>query len=658
MTHYSIKVVAVLTLASMFWGASVGDGLARRLSDEETADILLNLSLEELAKVKVTSVSKREETAFEAPAAVYVISNEDIARSGATTIPDALRLAPGVQVAQAGSSRWSVSTRGFNGQFSNKLLVLIDGRTIYTPIFSGVYWDQQDTVLEDVERIEVIRGPGATLWGANAVNGVINIITKHARETQGSFVSTRYGNHERGSVTARNGGDINENTYYRVYAKHTNRDSARLAAEQVDANDEWSLSQAGFRVDVNNDSSINKYTLQGDIYSGEEELDLARPSLNVPFVEFKEDDEEIAGGNLLFKWDHKHQNDSTSSFQVYYDIVNRSGVSTTSQDVRTFDIDYQHNWLVNKKNELTWGLGFRSIKDKFEETDLVSFRPLKDTNNLYNAFIQDKITIVPRTVYVTVGSKFEYNNYTDFEYQPSIRANWLPDNRQAFWASIARAVRLPNRAMQDVSLAVAGTPIGYARSVGNDESDSEDLIAYEIGYRAKPKYYLLFDVSLFYNDYKDLASNEILNPITVQAANDNKGYSFGGEALLKWDINENWKTEFIYSYINVTIDGRETGVNAEGQTPFNQFTVKSNYKINDKLKIDNYIYYVDGLNSDDINDYTRVDTQLSWEPREDITLSMVGQNLLDDYHQEFSANINEIDAEIGRSIYGKITWQF
>ncbi len=444
------------------------------------------MSLDELSDMEITSVSKRAEKASEAPAAVYVLTDEDIHHSGATTIPELLRMVPGLSVAQAGSHQWAISSRGFNDQFSNKLLVLIDGRTVYTPLFSGVYWDVQDTVLEDIDRIEVIRGPGATLWGANAVNGVINIITKHTKDTKGGYFSSAVGNHERGIVSGRYGAGVGDNLNYRAYASSKSFDEVRGIAGGG-ARDEWHKEQAGFRTDWDH-SDVDNLTVQGDIYHGREDSWLDLPSFTAPFTQDFFDDSDLGGANILARWKHSVEEGSDLTFQTYFDHTYRDDFYL-EQRINTFDLDLQHVLAVSERNQLIWGAGYRLVDDNLRGTEYLNYDPKSRAANLWSAFIQNEFALVPDQLLFTIGSKFEHNDYTGFEWQPSTRLALLIDEHHTLWGSISRAVRTPNRTMEDVAFTVAaapGAPPRLLKLVGNDDVDSEELIAYEAGYRVQP----------------------------------------------------------------------------------------------------------------------------------------------------------------------------
>lgn len=615
-----------------------------------------SLSLDELQNLEVTSVSKKSERAFDAAAAIYVITKEDIRRSGATTIPEALRLAPGVQVARAGSNKWAISIRGFNDQFSNKLLVLMDGRSVYTPMFSGVYWDEQDTLIEDIKQIEVIRGPGASLWGANAVNGVINIITEDAINTQSKLATVMVGNQEKG-LSTRVGGKLNNDLYYRVYAKYTDIGAERTRQGRHSGDDSNST-RLGFRVDWDKTEN-DLITLQGDAYSNDTNQNDQMPSLIPPFRLLARNHETVAGGNIMMKWKHRYQNGASSEAQFYVDNSHRS-INYLKQNINTADVDFQHAFPLFHRNEITVGTGYRLIDDHFGTNQHIKFIPATRLTSLYNAFIQDRIHLIQEKLFLILGTKYEYNSYTASEIQPSARISYQPTTKQTLWGSVSRAVRTPNRAMDDLIYPVAGTPFGYASLVGNrvvgfPAAKSEELIAYEIGYRIQPAKDITLDVTGFYNDYNKLVSNYAVTPLSLTPANQNSGKAHGIELSSKWEINEKWDVSANYTFQKTSLNVADpTGVITGGKSPENQYTLTSHYKFPHKIEMTNLLYTVAKLPSINIPAYTRFDTLIAWKPKDYLELSVVGQNLFDKSHPEF-AGFAYMDREwISRSVYGKV----
>lgn len=619
------------------------------------------LTLDQLKNIEVTSVSKEPEQAFDAAAAIYVITQEDIRRSGATSIPEALRLAPGVQVARAGSNQWAISIRGFNDQFSNKLLVMIDGRVVYTPIFSGVYWDVQDTLLEDVKQIEVIRGPGATLWGANAVNGVINIITEEAINTTGKFVSATVGNKENGAST-RVGGKWGENSYYRVYAKYINN-AEEQTLNETGAGDDNDTVRGGFRVDWDKSTS-DSITVQGDIYRTSAQGITTLPSLTSPFSFTQNTNEIAAGGNILTRWKHTHDSGAISTLQVYYDNASRYG-RYPDEYVNTFDVDFQHSLPVIKRNELIFGADYRLVKDRLNGAPFITFSPKDDDSNLYSFFVQDKISLIEKKLFLTLGTKYEYNKYSKSELQPSARISYLPNDKNTLWASVSRAVKTPDRGMNDLRFNTAGTPFGYAgligdRIVGYDSPDAEEVIAYEVGYRVQPAKTFSIDTTIFYNDYDNVISNKLAG-LYIRPTNDDSGESYGFEVSTKWEATKKWDLTASYTLLRTHLsESGDVAYNTllEGKAPDYQYNISSHYKFTDNFTMTNLLYTVGELRTIGISSYTRFDTVLTWSPTKNLVLSLAGQDLFKESHREFSAFYYSQPERIGRNIYASAKLRF
>ena len=669
---------------------------------EESVEDFLDLGLEDLLSMEITSVSKKKQRLTEAAAAVFVISQEDIRRSGVTSIPEALRMAPGVQVAQIDSNKWAISTRGFNGQFANKLLVLIDGRSIYTPSFSGVYWDAQDTLMEDIERIEIIRGPGATLWGANAVNGVINIITKYAGDTQGGLITAGGGVHEKAFVGFRYGLDINEDSRGRFYAKAVDRDSFSQDADDSDANDSWESVRTGFRIDGELDEK-NSWTLQGDIYEVESDqyinalptdpllfdpatLDpLTPPGTVIPTLLSNVKDVTLSTGwNLLARWNFQLSDQSSTALQIYVDQIKREEIYST-QSHNTLDVDFQHNLSIAEGHELIWGLGYRQIEDEFDNTYNVSLNPDSNTTDLLSAFIQDQIEIIPEQFYLTIGSKFEKNDYTGSELQPSIRALWKLDDRSSIWSSVSRAVRTPSRIettgliIPFSAVVVTGNPllpiVPLTSTVnGSEDFTAEDTLAYEIGYRIQPTENLSIDLATFYNQYEHLLSYETLDSTTLVFGNKTSGHASGLELSMNWHPAQWWKIQTSYSTINLSLEVDKNSLDSgsavnvgEGSSPDHQFSARSTMNLNQNWEFDFWAYYVDEipapsvtsfLGGAEIDSYTSLNARLGWRAKENLEFSVAMLNLQGTGHTEFVGEFFNVSTKVERTIYAKLRWDF
>ncbi|HEV7506589.1 MAG TPA: TonB-dependent receptor [Thermoanaerobaculia bacterium] len=627
----------------------LGLALPATLSAQEEPRVapaeLKQLSIEQLMEIDVTSVSRRSEQLSKAAAAITVITGEDLRRSGVTSLPDALRLSVSVHVAQSNGNTWGISSRGFNSTFAtaDKMLVLIDGRSVYTPLFSGVFWDVQDVPLEDIDRIEVIRGPGATLWGANAVNGVINIITKSAKATQGGLVTAAAGNvADLGSV--RWGGKLGEGTYYRAYGKYYHHDALELE-QGGSAQDPLRRTQGGFRVD-RDDAGAGSLTLQGDIYHGGYS-ELLRP-----------DDTDLDGGNLLGRWKRQLASGSSMELQVYYDRTHRRTLNYFEERRNTVDVDFQHHFPIGRQQDVVWGLGSRVTRDEVTNSQVVAFLPDHRTLNLFSAFAQDEIALVPDRLRLTLGSKLEYNSYTNLEVQPSVRAAWTPDDRHTVWAAISRAVRTPTRLDEDVLfLGPQGQPV----LSGNADVVSEELLAYELGYRIQPTADLLVDVAAFYDVYNHLRSFEPAAGGGFVFANELDAQAWGVELRSSWQPAPWWRLHAGYAWFGkhlhlATASSDPTGGQTVGDDPRNRYSLRSVMDLPGGFELDGWLRYVDELTSPEVKAYTELDVHLGWKWTERLELALVGQNLLHARHVEFAPN--PFVEAVQRSVFGKVTWHF
>ncbi len=659
-------------------------------------DEYFDLSLGELLSLEVTSLSKKSQPLSQAAAAAFVITQEDIRRSGVTTIPEALRMAPGIQVARIDASKWAITSRGFNGRFANKLLVMIDGRSVYTPLFSGVYWDVQDTLLEDIDRIEVIRGPGATLWGANAVNGVINIITKETADTQGVLLSAGTGNEEQGFVHFRYGAGIADMGHYRIYGKYFNRDGSVDALSGEETADDWDQFRTGFRAELLI-SDTDDLNIQGDYYKGRHGETVSEPSLSPPFQSVVDNDTDVSGFNLLARWNHWVSDSDDFALQAYFDRTER-GWALVGEDRNTFDLDFQYRTQRFDRHDLILGLGYRYTGDSLRNSSIVSLAPTSRDDHLFSAFVQDDIELVPQWT-LTLGSKFEHNDYTGFEIQPNARLLWTPNERQTLWASVARAVRTPGRVDHNANIVVGllppaspGNPAPVPQLLiaqGDNRVESEELIAYEAGFKWQASRTFGLDIALFYNDYDQLRSSQIgapscqpggippncfftpppptsiLVPLPLGSQGDGEGY--GIEMAADWQPASNWKLKTAYTFLEQVTDDKPEVATADnaGVNPRHQFSLRSLFNPRFDLDLDLWIRYVDGLddffgvNHQTVDAYWQLDARAAWRPLPDVELSIVGQNLLDDKHPEFLSELGDVPlTAVERSVYGQVRWEF
>jgi iron complex outermembrane receptor protein len=670
------RIATANTFALLLWLSLAGQTTRAQAiaSDQKPDENLKHLSLEQLGNVEVTTASKEPEQVWRTPAAIYVITQEDIRRSGATSIPEVLRLAPGLEVARTDSDHWAVGVRGFGGQFSKSLLVLIDGRSVYSPLFAGVYWQVQDTLLEDVERIEVIRGPGGTIWGANAVNGVINIITKNTKDTHGTLVSMGGGNIDQGIGGVRWGGTNGKGLDYRVYGKGFIRgpefhpDGSNF--------DHWKTGQLGFRTDWSLNTR-DTLTLQGDMYEG---LDGERVAISLytpPSRQIFNGPHDVGGGNILGRWQRQFSKDSDIQIQGYFDRTTRH--SPQLDEIRnTFDIDLLYHAALKGGQNVLVGIGGRwspdTIVQKFATLD---FQPHNETDSIYSGFLQDQITLVPNKLALTLGSKFEHNNYSGFEIQPNARLLWTPTPHQTFWAAVTRAVRTPSRLDQDLQLTLLlqqANPTIYLRVLGSKNFSSEQLLGTEFGYRTLTAKKLYVDLAVFQNAYNDLygygqgtifAENSpppMHVVFQLPLANALKGDTTGFEIAPNWKLAEWWELKGSYSYLHLYVHDK-TGftdnlntVSDNGSSPHHQVVIQSQFNFSKRFEFDATYRYVSALPAQLVNAYGTADVRFGWHPVPSWELSIAGQNLLQPHHAEFGSDVDTI-VGIKRSVYAKIVWK-
>jgi iron complex outermembrane receptor protein len=622
------------------------------------------MSLEELMNQDVTSVAKAPEPLADAPASIEVITSDDILRSGATSLPDALRLADNLEVAQDNAHDWNITARGFNTGLSNKLLVLIDGRTVYTPLYSGVSWDERNPMLADIDRIEVISGPGGTLWGANAVNGVINIISKNAQDTQGWYLEGAGGTELRDEGAIRYGGMLAPNVYYRVYGQYFD-DNSEAFSDGAPAHDAWSDGRGGFRIDTGGPSP-DKFTLQGDYYNG------AAGAQALSGVDLN------SGGNVLGRWSHIISADSDTSLQIYYDRTNIAdqeaaialepqGVFKDSLD--TADISFQHNLQVGEWNHIVWGFGYRFTHDVARNAPSVELLPATLDQSLYNVFAQDEIKLATNWT-LTAGTKIEHNDYTGFEFEPSVRLKWDFSPKQMVWGAISRAVRTPSRLDRDLN-----EPTGLSAPVqtllaGTTDFQSEKLIAYEMGYRAQLGPQVSASLSAYYNDYTDIRSTTpapgTVIPIVFQ--NNLEGQTYGCELSGDYQMLDWWRWHAGYDYLQEQIHVRPGEVDFdhalnETADPGNQVFLRSSMDLPQNIEFNTEGRWIDSLTinngprAEQVPSYFELNARLAWRPQKNIEISVTGENLLHAYHVEYGYPSSTQEA-IQRSVYGKITWHF
>jgi iron complex outermembrane receptor protein len=634
-THLRSAVVAfvtLLTISAQGEQVSPADGVS-----------LVDLSLEQLGDVQVISVSRQPEPLARAPSSIYVITNEEIRRSGATTLGEALRSAPNLQVARINSVQYAITARGFNNSLANKLLVLIDGRTVYTPLFSGVFWDQHDLVLSDVDRIEVISGPGATLWGANAVNGVINIITRTAGETQGGRVSVGGGNFER-NASVRYGGTLGTTGHYRAYAKTTSFDATQRSSG-ISALDEWSKQQVGFRADWDND--VDRVTLQADIHDG-------RSQDRGTAAGFAFGRIEVSGANVLGRWTRTLANGSDLRVQSHFDHTERDDALFFRPRRDTFDVELQHG-IVRGAHDVVWGGGYRRTSDDIGTGFITTFIPASRDLKWANVFVQDRIEL-RSNLETTVGLKLERNDYTGTESLPSARLAWTPVDGRLVWAAASRAVRAPSRIDRDVFF--PGTPPFLV--IGGPNFQSEVAKVIEVGYRAQPRADIGYSITIFEHDWDKLRSG---TAIPVQLENRIEGDVYGVEAWANWRATERWELAGGLTTLEKDLALEPGSTDPAGvanptlaNDPEFQWTLRSSLRLPLGLTLDLSARRVDSLPNPKVPRYAAVDARLAWESRARLGVVLTVRNLLDSAHPEFEAAPNR--SELPRSALLTVDWRF
>jgi iron complex outermembrane receptor protein len=646
---------------------------------QQTSTDLTTKSLEDLMNVEVTSVSKSEQTLSRTASAIFVITAEDIARSGATNIPDLLRMVPGMDVAQINANTWAISARGLNDEFSNELLVMVDGRTVYLPTFGGVFWDVLDMPLDDIERIEVIRGPGGTIWGANAVNGVVNIITKKAADTHGGLIVAGGGNLDQGFATTQYGGTLGKDTDYRVYSKYFNQAQLPGPGGQ-NGGDGWHVLSGGFRVDSTL-SPKDMLTIQGGMYAGREgNPNLTLESVTSPGPQAVDLGVDLSGGFLQLAWNHTFSARSDTSLQISYDQFKRPDVLDEGR--YTLNFDFQHHFMWGQRQTIVWGLGYRYSSSHTHGDLTITLNPADLSTQIGSAFIQDEIAISPDRLYLTLGTKLERDYYTGLVLLPSARLAWQPSSHQMFWAAISRAARTP--ASVDTAerlnfggfVGPGGTPV-LIGLVGNPHFKNEDLTAYEAGARITALKRLSIDLAAFYGAYTHQGTVEPAPPVfeTTPAPphlfipsileNLMHGESQGLEIAANWKVTDRWTLspgyafEQIHMHLDSTSQDTTSVSPAEGSSPVNSAQLRSHFIFPHNTSWDTSAYFVGRLTDPRIPSYTRVDTSLTWRCSEGLSISLVGQNLVRDQHLEFIESSGASTSTlIKRSGYAKFTWRF
>jgi iron complex outermembrane receptor protein len=633
---------------------------------------LTNLPLEELLKIEVTLAGRTEQVVAAAAAAVYVVTHEDLRRSGVSSLAEALRLVPGMQVAQVNASKWAVTARGFNSRFANKLQVLLDGRSVYTPLFSGVDWESLDVPLENVERIEVIRGPGATLWGANAVNGVINIVTRQAASTSGGFLAAEGSGEDPGLGTLRYGSAL-AGGHYSVYArgaKHDGYDAA--SAEPVDA---WKGRRAGFRFD--RDAAGGAFSLQAGLYDEEAGQATTVASLSAPYTVSYDETTGLSGQSLQGSWKGRLPGGSRAALQASLERMLRE-VSILEEERGTYDVDFQHEIPLGNGRDLLWGAAYRFTRDRTRGSPTLRFDPEGRSDSVASAFAEYVERFSSRWE-MALGTKLEHNDYTGFEYQPSVRALWKPAAGHSVWGALSRAVRTPARANSDIvydarAFDAGGGSVTVVRVFGNPDLEAENLTAFEAGWRIQPSPTLSIDLAAFHNRYSDLIGREPLAPVAdpdpgapdtilpLAAENRLNGRSTGGEVSFNWRPSRRWSLMGWYAYFDLRVEadpGSSATTSWVGNDPRHQAHLRSYLDLPSGLAFDLAAWFVDDLEAQGVPDYVRLDVRLGWHRSGGFEVSVGGRNLLDERHPEFVLTEGfEAPAEVERTYYARLSWWF
>ncbi|MGH9309347.1 MAG: TonB-dependent receptor plug domain-containing protein [Vicinamibacterales bacterium] len=661
---------AARTLVMVLLSAGATNASAEDRPRPQEPATITDLSLEELMNMRVTSVSKKEASLRESPAAIAVITQDDVRRLGITSLPEALRLVPGVEVARINSHSWAISARGFTGQYSDKLLVLIDGRIIYESRFPGVYWDVQDLVLEDLDRIEVIRGPGATLWGANAVNGVINIITKRPADTQGTMVSLAAGSEDQPATSVRYGGSLGPNASYRVYGRFVKRNGLAAADDRV-ASDAWDATRGGLRAQWDGNGT-DVLSLQSDFHHVDGREYTSGPLLRPPFVQSFNLEFENIGAHALGRWRRELSGGGNFSLQAYYASSAYSDQNGNDVDDGLFDLEFQHQFTPWRRHDVVWGAGYRRRTSVFpEQSRGILWEKPRHTRTLQTAFVQDEMAIVPGRFSVTLGSKFEHNTQGGFSLQPSARAAWTPRGSQTMWAAISRAIRTPDLFESGARLNLSAFPTGPQGPVmvvamfGEPNLDPERLTAYEAGYRAEPARQLSIEIAAFYNDYRGLIDFLPGTPmfeaapqpahllLPLRATNTGGGVGRGIEVSAQWKPLAFWRLAPNYTYLHVPFldDSREFG------SPTHRAGLISYLSLPKRFEVNAAAYYVGKLEPSGIPAYGRADIGLTWRPSGAVEFGVWGQNLLKAQHPEFHQLSAPEPQMVKRGLVAHMTWR-
>jgi len=659
-------------------------------ADDGDVAAIEDLSINDLMQIEVSSVSRKSQTLSNTAAAAFIITQEDIRHSGATSIPEALRHVPGLEVAQSSAHTWEITARGFNSEYANKLLVLIDGRAVYTPIFAGVFWELQDTLMEDIERIEIIRGPGAAMWGSNAVNGVINVITKKTKDTRGDLVAAGAGNQEKGFVQFRHGASFDDNSdSYRVYGKAFSRaDTSNADGKKQD--DAWRSGQIGFRMD-RIVAGGDRLSLHGDAYSMKTGTPLTSNAVLVPpYTSYTPNDAPVQGGNLMARWDSTLSNGSEMSLQGYYDRVKFKALFV-GEDTETYDLDFQHRLHPNASNDLMWGANYRHIHNAATNTPDMSYSPSSFGYQNTSVFVQDDIALVADRLRLTLGAKEEDSYFGGMQFQPNARLMWTPDNANSVWLAASKASRTPDlNETKSAAIALSVAPPSTPQNptpfpmqfviAGNPNLQAEKVTAFEAGYRTQWSPRLSSDIAMFYNKYQNLIQavfvGGVPSPVFVPASGSIPAHlvvpvTFGNATTTTQtrglEISADWRAldwmrlEGAYTYIKMDTPPEDVlNPDAAGVIPRNQESLRCLMDLSENTELNLAVRHVGALaaTTQAVPAYTAVDANVAYTPHKGLEFSLVGQNLFGSHVEYVNGFFGSLPSQIPRSIYAKVTWGF
>ncbi len=637
---------------------------------------LFEMSLEQLLEIKVISVDKALKSLEDTPAAMYVVTRDDIRASGAETIADALRLVPGLHVGQVTASSLAVGARGLNGRYNNKFLILIDGRSAFSQLYNGISWDAADVPLEQIERIEIVRGPGGSLWESKAMNGIVNVITQNSRATIGTTVQGEAGNEHRAGALIQHGAELGEGVTLRAWGAYDEWDGLALPAGDS-VRDGYKQERGGFRLDWQV-ADNQTFMLSGDLFTRDVDDSVPLVDLTAPGLRrLDTSGEEHDGGSLLGRWDWQRGAGETVSLQGYY---SHAKVSSALLDYTcdTIDVELNHQLPVGDRNTVNWGAGFRYLYDDTEGQNGLHYDPDDYDFKAYSLYLQDEFAAVPDKLFLTFGVKAEHNSYTDWEFQPTARLLWKAAPGHNLWGAVSRTVRTPSRsdvAIDMIATAYPGFLPTVVNALGNPDIDAEKAVTWEAGYRTVPNTWSSLDLTVYYTRYDDLIRNIPGTPyrqmapapprvvLPVLFENSLEGDSTGFEIALKLEPANWWRINLNYTWQNTNLDEKQRGSRAstsqEASFPEHQANLLANFKLNEKWQLGTVLRYVGKVEESGIPAYVEGDLNLFWQPSKNLDMTVSVRNLFDAQHPEYpKAAFADVPLEVERSVVAKVTWKF